>query len=268
MYGRHLKRKLLDAFPAGTAVLLTLSASLLIGAPSGAQISGFASAGTADATVSVQDLRVSSKARGEFERGLRRLAKQDPGGSLRHFSAAIDAFPDFYAAYYHKGVAELQLNQNAEALRAFQTAVDLSDGHYPRAEFGYALTLCRMGNASDAERVVRHGLETDPNSADGHVVLGVVLFTLNRLDDAEKSALEALRLNRPGSAKGRLLLADIYGARGDFDGQTRELSEYLKLFPRDRHRDLLRNLRDAAKRLGSERSASGYTDAGHSSLAN
>src|SRR6516162_7834816 len=237
MYGRHLKRKLLDAFPAGTAVLLTLSASLLIGAPSGAQISGFASAGTADATVSVQDLRVSSKARGEFERGLRRLAKQDPGGSLRHFSAAIDAFPDFYAAYYHKGVAELQLNQNAEALRAFQTAVDLSDGHYPRAEFGHAL-------------------------------LGVVLFTLNRLDDAEKSALEALRLNRPGSAKGRLLLADIYGARGDFDGQTRELSEYLKLFPRDRHRDLLRNLRDAAKRLGSERSASGYTDAGHSSPAN
>src|SRR6266404_3607184 len=169
-----------------------------------AQISNFAPTKKTP-TVSVRELQRPSKARDEFERGLRRLEKRDPAGSLKHFNAAIQISGDYYEVYYHRGVAEMQLGESDEAMQSFQRAIDLSDGRYARAEFGYGLILCRQGKTEEAERIVRHGLEADPNSSDGHVVLGYVLLKSNRLDEAEKSAHEALELNDPNSAKAYLV---------------------------------------------------------------
>jgi tetratricopeptide (TPR) repeat protein len=204
-------------------------------------------------TVSVRELQISSKARDSFDRGLRRLTNRDPAGSLKYFANAIAASPDYYEAYYHQGVAEAQLSRNDDALRSFQAAIDLSDGHYPRAEFGYALVLSRIGNAAEAERIVRHGLQTDANISDGHVVLGLILLKLNRVEEAERSAEKALRLGQPSSAKGHLILADVQGARGDFARQAEELEAYLKRYPDDRNSRYLRGARDMARRLAAQK---------------
>jgi tetratricopeptide (TPR) repeat protein len=202
----------------------------------------------------VRDLKIPSRAWDKFERGLR-LDKYDAAGSLQFFAAAIEAAPDFYEAYYHRGVAEAQMNRNDDALQSFQAAIDLSNGHYPR-EFGYGLVLTRMGNVREAERVVRHGLQTDANIPDGHVVLAMVLLRLNRLEEAAKSAQEALLLNQSTSAKAHLILADIRRERGDFSGQARELDAYLKRYPRDRNHEFIEKTRDLAQKIAS-RKASG-----------
>jgi tetratricopeptide (TPR) repeat protein len=200
----------------------------------------------------MRELRMPAKARDEFERGLRRLAKQDAAGSLRHFDAAIRISPEYYELYYNEGVAEMHLRNNQEALRCFQKAIDLSGGSYGRAEFGYGLALLREGKAEEAERVVRHGLESDPNNADGHVVLGFILLKLNRPDEAEKSGREALGFNEANSAKGYLVLSDIDAARGDYEGEVRDLDAYLRLRPDDPNKTALRNVRDLAKRLAAK----------------
>jgi tetratricopeptide (TPR) repeat protein len=219
-----------------------------------AQSLGFAAASSRLAnTVSVRELQVSPKAKDDFARGLQRLAKQDPQGSLKHFAAAIAASPDYYEAYYHQGVAQAQLSRNEEALRSFQAAIDLSDGHYPRAEFGYGLILTRIGNAAEAELVVRHGLQTDANIPDGHVVLGLILLKLHRIDEAERSAQEALLLSQPSSAKGHLILADVEGARGKFARQADELEAYLKSNPHDRNQKYLETARDVARKLATRK---------------
>ena len=219
-----------------------------------AQISNFAPT-RKTSTVSVRELRIPSKARDEFERGLRRLEKRDPAGSLKHFDAAIHISGDYYEVYYHRGVAEMQLGKSDEALESFQKAIDLSDGHYARAQFGYGLILCRQGKLDEAERIVRQGLETDSNIADGHVVLGFVLLKLNRSDDAEKSARKALRLNDPYAAKGYLVLADVDAARGDYQAQVRDLNAYLKIHRNDAHKAFLQAARDTAKRLAARTAA-------------
>jgi tetratricopeptide (TPR) repeat protein len=237
-------------------VLLLLLLALLSGTRSNAQSLGFAPAHSRSRnTVSVRELQTSVKAKDNFEHGWRQLAKNDAKGSLRYFAAAIAESPDFYEAYYHQGVAEMQLDQNEAALRSFQAAIDLSDGHYPRAEFGYALALSRVGSANEAERIVRHGLQADGNNSDGHVVLGLILLKLNRLEEAEKSAQEALLLRQPGSLKGHLILADVQGARGDFKGQADELEAYLKGAPNDRNHKVLEQARDVAKKLAARRAA-------------
>jgi len=200
----------------------------------------------------VRELQVPAKARDEFEQGLRRLTKRDAIGSLRHFDAAIRVSPEYYEAYYNEGVAEMQLRNNEEALRRFQRAVELSGGSYANAEFGYGLALLREGRAEEAEREVRHGLESDPNNVDGHVVLGFVLLKLNRPDEAEQNGKEALDTNGRNSVKGYLVLSDVDAAKRNYGGQVRDLDAYLKLCPHDPNKTTLQAVRDLAKRLAAK----------------
>jgi tetratricopeptide (TPR) repeat protein len=112
--------------------------------------------------------------------------------------------------------------------------------------------LCRMGEAKQAEPVVRHGIQTDADIADGHIVLGLVLLQLRRLDEAEKSVREALALQQPSSIKARLVLADIEGARGNYAGQAENLDAYLKANPKDRAKKIIQIARDMARKLASQ----------------
>src|SRR6266404_5030005 len=217
-----------------------------------AQVSSFsASSVRSEPKVSLRELQIPPKARDEFERGLRRLAKRDPAGSLRHFDTAIRVFPEYYEVYYHEGIAALQLHNNEEAARCFQKSIDLSDGKYGRAEFGYGLTLLREGKPEEAETVVRHGLESEPNNVDGHVVLGFVLLNLNRPVEAEKKGREALAFHSANAAKGYLVLADVDAAAGNYDQQVHDLDAYLKLRPDDPNKKVLQGIRDLAKRLAA-----------------
>jgi len=178
--------------------------------------------------VSVRELRIPRKARNAFEKGLERLAKNDPVGSRTQFVRATTAFPDYYEAYYHMGVADLRLGREEDAAQAFQKAIDLSGGHYAWAQFALGLLLCRRGEYAEAETVIRKGLDVDGSSATGHLFLSVALFRLNRLEDAERSAREAL-LRKPGLALAYLVLADVHGRRGEYARQLQNLDAYLKL---------------------------------------
>src|SRR5436309_9645595 len=63
--------------------------------------------------VSARELKIPGKARGEYAKGLGSLAKKDLTGSLKHFTKAAQAFPDYYEAYYHMGVVETTLGEFA-----------------------------------------------------------------------------------------------------------------------------------------------------------
>ena len=183
-----------------------------------------------DYAVSVRELRIPGKARKAFEKGLGRLAKNDLVGSRTQFVQATKAFPDYYAAYYHMGVADLRLGHEEEAAQAFQKAIDLSGGQYAWAQFALSMLLCRRGEYAEAETVIRQGLDLDGSPALGHLFLSVALSRLNRPEDAEKSAREAL-LRKPGFARAYLVLADVHGRRGEYARQLQNLDAYLKLEP-------------------------------------
>jgi tetratricopeptide (TPR) repeat protein len=201
-----------------------------------------------DYSVSVRELRIPSKARNAFEKGLERLAKNDPASSRKQFVQAISAFPDYYEAYYHMGVADLRLGREEEAARAFQEAIDLSGGRYTWAQFALGLLLCRRGEYPEAETVIRKGLNADGSSAIGHLFLSVALFRLNRLEEAEKSAREAL-LRRPRFAWPYLVLADVHGRRDEYAMQLHDLDAYLKLEPDGPATKQVREVRAVVQRI-------------------
>jgi len=201
-----------------------------------------------DYAVSVRELRIPVKAHNAFEKGLERLAKNDPVGSRTQFVRAATAFPDYYEAYYHMGVADLRLGREEDAAQAFQKAIDLSGGRYAWAQFALGLLLCRRGEYAEAETVIRKGLDADGSAATGHLFLSVALFRLNRLEEAERSAREAL-LRKPGFALAYLVLADVHGHRGEYGRQLQNLDAYLKLEPDGPASKRVREVREVVRRI-------------------
>jgi tetratricopeptide (TPR) repeat protein len=199
--------------------------------------------------VSVRELKIAGKAQDEFQKGLKSLQKNDPAGGLGHFRKAALAFPGYFEAYYQIGLAEATLGHNDYALTAFQTSIDLSGGRYALAEFGYGYLLCQVGKPGEAEMIIRRGLEAEYGSPEGYVVLSEALMRLNRFDEADRSAHEALLRNAsfPGAY---LALADLAQRKGDFRLEIQELDTYLKLQPNGPGNEQARHVREAAaKRL-------------------
>jgi tetratricopeptide (TPR) repeat protein len=202
-------------------------------------------------TVSVRELKIPSKARDEFQKGLARVAKNDSAGGLSHFQKATEVCPEYYEAFYHRGTMEMKLGHRDEAMRSFQTAIELSDGQYAWAEFGLGYLLYLEGKSSEAESVIRRGLEVDGNSPDGHVILGMALLRLDRLEEAERSAREAL-LRKPEFAEAYLVLADISARRHEYRVQIENLEAYLRLDPTGPASERVHEAREVALKILSK----------------
>jgi tetratricopeptide (TPR) repeat protein len=202
-------------------------------------------------TVSVQELKIPDKARNEYRKGLECMGKNDEVGSLNHFTKATQAFPKYFEAFYHMGAAETRLGRLEEARQAFQTAIDLSGGKYAWAEFGFGYVLYLEGKTVEAEAVLRRGLEVDGNSPDGYTILGMTLLRLNRLEEAEKCARQAI-LYKPSFSQAYLVLADVYAHRHEYRAQLQNLDAYLQLEPNGPASDLVHQAREVALRMLGE----------------
>jgi cytochrome c-type biogenesis protein CcmH/NrfG len=91
--------------------------------------------------------------------------------------------------------------------------------------------------------MVRRGLEKDGSSPQAYFILGVAQLRLNRLDEAESSAREAL-LRNPKFAEAFLLLSDVGGRRHEYRTQLQGLDTYLKLEPHGSENERVRRARE------------------------
>jgi tetratricopeptide (TPR) repeat protein len=199
-------------------------------------------------TVSVRELAIPGKAKEEYRKGLVSLAKRELTNSLKHFASAVRAFPGYFEAIYHQGIVETDLGHHEAAMQDFQTAVNMSGGRYARAQFGIGYLYYLQGDADQAESITRRGLELDPDSADGYVILGMTLLRLNRTDEAEKSAREAL-LHDPNKADAYLVLADSCARRQNYREQVQDLDTYLKMDPAGPASKRAREVREVAQQI-------------------
>lgn len=198
-------------------------------------------------SVSARELSIPERAVNSYKKGMDRLSKNDPAGSLLHFQRAASEFSDFYEVYYAIGLAQLRLGHEEEAQEAFQKSIDASGGHYAEPHFGLSAILCNQQKFTEAEPIIRKALELAPGFGPGHFILAWALFGLNRLDEAEKIAHEA-SIRDPKLTLPHLLLAQIYIRRSDYSEELVELDAYLRLEPEGPLRDQAREAQEYAKR--------------------
>lgn len=182
-------------------------------------------------TISKRELAIPHNAHEDMQKGLSLLnGKSDYKGSLKQFEHATQEYPDYYEAYTEMGVAYLHLGDAANAEQSFRKALDLSQEKYVDALFWLATLLSNANRFADAEPIARKGVELDPNSWQSNSELARALLGLNRPEDAEKSAVAAVKL-RPDNPNLYLLLANIHGQVQDDAALLDDLNNYLKISP-------------------------------------
>jgi tetratricopeptide (TPR) repeat protein len=196
-------------------------------------------------TVSALELSLPSKTRATLRMGLDFIyTKHDPAASLPVLQKVTNAAPDFYEAFFHMGIAYDQLHRPEEAQAAFHKAISLSGEKYPQAFIALGSLLNSQQKAAEAEAMVRRGLALDSGLWQGHYELGRALAALNRLEEAEKSLGEVLKL-RKDYAPTYLLLANVHIKMRNQTALLGDLSEFLRLDPNGPQSPQAKKLRDS-----------------------
>ncbi len=198
--------------------------------------------------ISAHELSIPGKARKHFNKGTQLLADKNSVASIAEFQLAIQAFPDFYEAYYKIGIAQLNLQHPGEAQGAFEKSIEVSRGRYPPADFGLGVALSLQRQFADAESAIRRGVDLDPGEAEGYFTLAWVLLRAERVADAEKNARQCVLL-RADFAPGYLLLAQIHLRQGNSSELVSDLDAYLRLDPKDPRRGEAIAVRTQAQQL-------------------
>jgi tetratricopeptide (TPR) repeat protein len=183
-----------------------------------------------DVVVSVHDLPLPHKAARAFEKGTRLLLKGDAPGSVPYFLKAVEGAPWSFRPYHNLALAYYNVGQLDAAAQNFQKAIDLTTGRFAPSMFGLAVILYRQSEFARAEEVIREGLLLQPGSAPGKYCLGLVQFSMGRMNDAEQSASDALALD-PKDADAYVLLGSIHEAKHNPTAELADAQNYLRLSP-------------------------------------
>lgn len=183
-----------------------------------------------NSVVSIEELKMPEKVEKAFEKGTRHLLKGEVEASLPYFQKAIEQAPSYFRSYHSLGLAHYQLGQFDAAEQDFQEAIDLTNGGFVPSLFALSMVFYRRADFRQAEIVLQRGLELAPGSGVGKYCLGLVQYSLERTADAEKSALDALRLD-PSETDAYVLLGHIHEREHNPYAVMADTEAYLTLDP-------------------------------------
>ncbi|MGH9501990.1 MAG: tetratricopeptide repeat protein [Terriglobales bacterium] len=179
--------------------------------------------------VRVADLQIPAKAQREHQDGCAALRNNKIPEAESHLRKAVKQWPKYLAAW-------VVLGQVLEAQRKTEDALDAcsqplsTDSRYLPAYLCLADISAWSENWDKVLDLSTRALEIDPtNNAVAYDYNAAANFHLHRLPEAEKSALRAAEIDKSNAdPRVHFLLAQIYEAKGDREGEVAQLREYLK----------------------------------------
>ena len=185
----------------------------------------------ADQSISAHELAMPASARKLMDAGKKKLyAGNNAEGALRDFEAAVAKAPDYYEAHFQMGMACLSLQKPADAEKYLRTSVSLSHQSYPDAVLALAILLLGRNDSAEGERLLRRGLELNPNSWVGYYELGKLELYRMHLEPALDAAKTAESL-APQQPKVYRLLSLIHLRQKNYQAAVADLDAYIRLDP-------------------------------------
>jgi tetratricopeptide (TPR) repeat protein len=183
-------------------------------------------------TVSAVSLAAPKDAHKAYTKGLELLKKSKTGDALASFEKAVEAYPNYAAAWYEIGRIELAANDNAAARHALEMAVKADPKFVsPYVELSTVELRAQKWQAlaDVTDKVIKLNSFDYPQA---YYYNAAANYYLKNLEKAEKSAREADRLDtRHDIPRNLHLLGIILAQRQDYAGAAEKLSAYLKLAP-------------------------------------
>ncbi len=147
------------------------------------------------------------------------------------FQAAVEAEPKFALGWHALGVLSEFQNLHQEARKAYERAINADQKLLPA--YMTLLRLCiKIKDWESAVQTADRLISADKKAQfkQVHRHRAVALYNLGRLDEAEASAREAVRLDPYRQwPRAEYVLGRIMEAKGDLDSARRHMLKYLEL---------------------------------------
>jgi tetratricopeptide (TPR) repeat protein len=198
-------------------------------------------------TVSATPYQVPKDARKAFAKGVEAEKNGQLPDARGYYQQAVNIYPRYANAWFRLGRVLQTNNQKEEARTAYAQATSI-DSKFLAPYLSLAFLAYQDNQWKDVLDYTRHISDLDAlnyNSVTGYILdldsasfaesyfyNSVANYRLNRIPEAEKSALRAERLDlRMHFPQVHLLLADIYAGRGDYSAAIPQIQNYLELAP-------------------------------------
>jgi hypothetical protein len=190
-------------------------------------------------TTSVTSLQIPSKAQKEYADACVALKNKKLPEAEQHLRKATEIYPQYVAGWVMLGQT-LETRQRAAEARDACSRAATADPNYSPAYLCLAEIAGRRQEWSEVLDLTRRALELDAvNNAYAYFFSAIAYFNLNRLSEAEASALKAESIDEHHEPLLQLLLAQIYQAKNDSANAASHLREYQKLDPGAEYSDSL-----------------------------
>jgi tetratricopeptide (TPR) repeat protein len=177
----------------------------------------------------------------DYEKGLDEARKGKVADAVQSFGRAVAVYPQFAAAWLELGKLQVGLRQLDDAQKSFESAIKAE----PKFLSPY-LQLSQLAFQSrkwqELADVTGALLQLDAVDFPGeHYYNGLANYTLQRMEPAEKSLRETVKLDAQNRfPKTHQFLAAILVTKNDLAGAEEELRSYLKLAPNASDADSVR----------------------------
>ena len=189
--------------------------------------------------VSVRELSIPRKARGEFKKAQDRLRDRKVDEAVEHLQRAIELAPEFMEAMNNLGTIYFQRGDLETAKDYFRQALEIEPESFePMVNLGGVLLA--TGSAHEAIEYNQRAQEIRPLDALANAQLGLCYFRLGEFEKALEYLGRTKDLDPGHFSNPQLTIARIYLRRSQREAAMRELEEFLKEHPDSRESDNVR----------------------------
>lgn len=184
-------------------------------------------------TISMNALKAPKKAKKSLESAEKALKKNRPDHekALKELHKAIEAYPEYSAAWQLLGEVRMEKKDGPGARQAFEKALS-TDDKYINPYLSLAALEIQENRWEEASKVTARLLELNPYVMHGHFLNAVACFNSGKLDAAADSARH---IQKSEEAKryplSHYILGAVLAGKGDVPSAAREFRAYLKEQP-------------------------------------
>lgn len=190
-------------------------------------------------------LHVPSNAREAYNKGLKEFQKGNHKKCITHLEAAVQAYPNYAAAYSALGAAHLRLGEMEAAVASFEKALQI-DRNLPDACLGLGALYSGRKRYPEAEELLLRARQLKPDDWRVHYELGQSYWGAEDWAKAEASLRRALELHWD-FPRLHLLLISVLALQEKYPDTLAQMETFLKLFPQDPFAPQVRQKRDLLK---------------------
>jgi Tfp pilus assembly protein PilF len=184
-------------------------------------------------TVSATSLTAPKDSLKAFEKATKAMQKGKWKEAQSNLEKALQGYPRYAAAWSELANVYAETKETGKAREAFRQAIAI-DPKFVAPYFGLAEIAMREHKWQEMAEHTGTLLKLDPYGLPGAYAYDAMAhLNLDRLDAAEKSAREGLKIDQVGEVpKNHHLLAVVLMRKGDYAAAAAELREYLQAVPK------------------------------------